>query len=67
MARLSRACLASSATCNTTLSPWRVRGSPELLAVVEDEPNFMGHSNRNVHTLMVTESVEFVIDGKPVK
>jgi hypothetical protein len=44
----------------------RVQQSPELQAVVADEINFMGHSNRNVHTLMVTESVEFVLDGKPV-
>ena len=43
-----------------------VQQSPELQAVVADEINFMGHSNRNVHTLMVTESVEFVLDGKPV-
>ena len=42
----------------------RVQQSPELAAVVSDEVNFMGHSNRNVHTLMVTESVEFVVDGK---
>ena len=44
----------------------RVQQSPELQAVVADEINFMGHSNRNVHTVMVTESVEFVLDGKPV-
>jgi uncharacterized protein (TIGR02118 family) len=44
----------------------KVQQSPELQAVVADEINFMGHSNRNVHTLMVTRSVEFVIDGKPV-
>lgn len=42
----------------------RVQQSPELAAVVADEVNFMGHSNRNVHTLMVTESVEFVADGQ---
>jgi uncharacterized protein (TIGR02118 family) len=38
----------------------RVRGSPELQAVVEDEPNFMGHSNHFVHTLQVLESIELV-------
>lgn len=43
-----------------------VQRSPELRSVVADEINFMGHSNRNVHTVMVTESVEFVLDGKPV-
>ena len=42
----------------------RVQQSPELAAVVADEVNFMGHSNRNVHTLMVTESVEFVARDK---
>jgi uncharacterized protein (TIGR02118 family) len=41
----------------------RVQQSPELAAVVADEVNFMGHSNRYVHTLMVTESVEFVSEG----
>jgi uncharacterized protein (TIGR02118 family) len=45
----------------------KVQQSPELRAVVEDEINFMGHSNRNVHTLIVTESVEFVLDGKSVR
>jgi uncharacterized protein (TIGR02118 family) len=44
----------------------KVQQSRELQAVVADEINFMGHSNRNVHTLMVTDSVEFLIDGKPV-
>lgn len=44
-----------------------VKTTPELAAVVADEPNFMGHSNRHVHTLMVTESVEFVADGKAIR
>ena len=44
----------------------KVQQSPELRTVIADEINFMGHSNRNVHTLMVTQTVEFVIDGKPV-
>ncbi len=38
----------------------RVQGSPELLAVMEDEKVFMGHTNHFVHTLVVTESVPIV-------
>jgi uncharacterized protein (TIGR02118 family) len=44
-----------------------VQQSPELAAVVADEVHFMGHSNRNVHTLIVTESIEFVIDRARVR
>ncbi len=36
----------------------KAQSSPELAAVVADEPNFMGHSNHFVHTLFVTETVE---------
>jgi uncharacterized protein (TIGR02118 family) len=45
----------------------RVQQSPELAAVIADEVHFMGHSNRNVHTLMVAESIEFVVDGVRVR
>jgi uncharacterized protein (TIGR02118 family) len=38
----------------------RVYTTPELKAVVDDEPNFMGHSNHFVHTLQVLETVEVV-------
>ncbi len=38
----------------------RAQSSPELAAVVADEPNFMGHSNHFVHTLFVSETVEVV-------
>jgi uncharacterized protein (TIGR02118 family) len=41
--------------------------SSELAAVMADELNFMGHTNHFVHTLMVTESVEFVSEGKAVR
>jgi uncharacterized protein (TIGR02118 family) len=41
----------------------RVQATPELRAVMEDEVQFMGHSNRYVHTLMVTESVRLVDHG----
>jgi uncharacterized protein (TIGR02118 family) len=34
--------------------------SPEFAAVMADEANFMGHSNRNVHAILATESVTFV-------
>ena len=37
-----------------------VRTTPELQAVIADEPNFMGHSNHHVHTLHVFETVELV-------
>jgi len=43
------------------------KSSSELAAVVADETNFMGHSNRFVHTLMVTESLEFVAEGKRLR
>jgi uncharacterized protein (TIGR02118 family) len=33
--------------------------SPEFAAVMADEAKFMGHSNRNVHAILVTESVSF--------
>jgi uncharacterized protein (TIGR02118 family) len=33
--------------------------SPEFAAVMADEAQFMGHSNRNVHAILVTESVSF--------
>ena len=62
MARLSRACLASSATCNTTLSPWRIRNTAQDDAptVVEDEPNSIDRPNHFVRTLQVLESAELV-------
>ena len=34
--------------------------TPELQAVIADEPNFMGHSNHYVHTLQVLETVEVI-------
>jgi uncharacterized protein (TIGR02118 family) len=37
-----------------------VQSSPELQAVLADEPNFMGRSNHFVHTLQVTETAEIV-------
>ena len=45
----------------------KVQQSPELRDVIADEINFMGHSNRNVHTLMVTETVEFIVDGRRLR
>jgi uncharacterized protein (TIGR02118 family) len=38
----------------------RANESPEFAAVMADEARFMGHSNRNVHAILVTESVTFV-------
>ncbi len=37
-----------------------VQTTPELQAVIADEPNFMGHSNHHVHTLQVLETVEVI-------
>lgn len=37
-----------------------VQTTPELQAVIADEPNFMGHSNHYVHTLQVLETVEVI-------
>lgn len=37
-----------------------VQSTPELQAVIADEPNFMGHSNHYVHTLQVLETVEVI-------
>ena len=37
-----------------------VKSTPELQAVITDEPNFMGHSNHYVHTLHAFETVELV-------
>ena len=37
-----------------------VQTTPELRAVIADEPNFMGHSNHYVHTLQVLETVELI-------
>jgi uncharacterized protein (TIGR02118 family) len=37
-----------------------VQTTPELQAVIADEPNFMGHSNHYVHTLQVIETVEVI-------
>ena len=42
----------------------RANRSPEFAAVMADEVKFMGHSNRNVHALMVTESISFVEHGQ---
>ena len=42
----------------------RANRSPEFAAVMADEVKFMGHSNRNVHALMVTESISFVENGQ---
>jgi uncharacterized protein (TIGR02118 family) len=39
--------------------------SPEFAAVMADEARFMGHSNRNVHAILVTESVSFVNHEQP--
>jgi uncharacterized protein (TIGR02118 family) len=39
--------------------------SPEFAAVMADEAKFMGHSNRNVHAILVTESVSFVNHEQP--
>jgi hypothetical protein len=39
---------------------FKVQGTPELATVLQDELNFLGHSNHFVHTLLVTESVEVV-------
>ena len=38
----------------------QVKTTPELQAVIADEPNFMGHSNHHVHTLHVFKTVELV-------
>lgn len=37
-----------------------VQSTPELQAVIADEPNFMGHSTHYVHTLQVLETVEVI-------
>ncbi len=36
----------------------RVKESPELAAVIADEPNFIQHTDHHIQTLMVTESVD---------
>lgn len=38
----------------------RVQKTPEFLAVVQDEPNFIRHSDHHIQTVIVTESVEVV-------
>ena len=43
-----------------------VKTTPELQAVIADEPNFMGHSNHYVHTLHVFETVELINRIKPL-
>lgn len=42
----------------------RAKHSPELLAVIADEPNFIKHSDHHIQTLFVTESFD-VLNGKP--
>lgn len=41
-------------------SLFKVQGTPELAAVLQDELNFLGHSNHYVHTLLVEQSVDVV-------
>src|SRR5271163_4560081 len=41
-------------------SLFKVQGTPELAAVLKDEPNFVGHSNHFVHTLLVEQTVDVV-------